>query len=237
MMWKTTPLWPASLNLFLKSFMAVRMTNINVHDCLIRRGSDCSQLSFVIPSQRVCVWHSNETCQCGLRSQTPVWICRVRADRVLIELAHSCLHEALWALHIKNILDVSLVCRPILSLGPIGWERPSHSYLSSVENDVRRGVAIALATKLHSIPLFDQALGQLLPQLHCGCGVCTHMHKLDQPVQGAGNVILNFHYALTSQLVGFYRKQELRLCHSFIILNLQSWKNTFLEHPRHFYRF
>lgn len=73
----------------------------------------------------------------------------------------------------KHSLHVSCVS-PILSLGLVGWEKAVHSYFYFVENEVRWGVAITLATQLHSIPLFDQALGRLLPKLHHGGGVCMH---------------------------------------------------------------
>lgn len=58
-----------------------------------------------------------------------------------------------------------------------GWENAPNSYLFSGENEGRRGVAIALATQLHSISLFDQAPRRFLPQLHHGGGVWRRENK------------------------------------------------------------
>lgn len=68
---------------------------------------------------------THEPCHCGLWSQTPAWTCRVRADRVFIDLAHSCLHGSLWAMHIKNIPYMSLVCHPFSLWDLQGEKRPS----------------------------------------------------------------------------------------------------------------
>lgn len=44
-------------------------------------------------------------------------------------------------------------------------------HLFSVENEGRGGVAIALTTQLHGVPLFDESVRRVLPQLHHGGGV------------------------------------------------------------------
>lgn len=148
----------------------------NGDGCPIREGSDSSQLS-------LCVIHTHSECVSDSYPWAPsVWP-PVSEPRLGLEgQSWQGLHRpqalvSTWgpvsSAYQKHSLHVSCVS-PILSLGLVGWEKAFHSYLFSAENEGRRGVAIALATQLHSVPLFDWALGRLLPQLHHGGGVCTN---------------------------------------------------------------
>lgn len=130
----------------------------------------------------MCVWHGNESYPWALSVWPPVSDPSLDLQGQSWQSLHRpCTLMSTWgpvsSAYQKHSLHVSCVS-PILSWGLLGWENAFHSYLFSVENEGRRGVAITLATQLHSIPLFDQALGRLLPQLHHGGGVWTQTHRI-----------------------------------------------------------
>ncbi len=153
----------------------------------------------------MCVWHGNEPYPWALSVWPPVSDPSLDLQGQSWQSRHRpCTLMSRWgpvsSAYQKHSLHVSRVS-PILFWGLLGWENAFHSYLFSVENEGRQGAAVTLATQFYSIPLFDQALGRLLPQLHHGGGVWadththTHTHTQNQIKQAySAEVTLQGHF-------------------------------------------